>query len=117
MLRNNQVKKISATLPALGAYTVPFYKESSKILSIFGDKEISRLSRVSHLGTASAVFTGINHSRLEYMLLQCAIINLLPKFNLGTEQFAIGGKVKLSTLAEKSNYPQENTTFLQEKNC
>jgi hypothetical protein len=90
------VKKVSATLPALGAYTVPFYKESAKILEFLGDKEISRLSKIAHLGTAATVFTGINHSRLEYMLLQCAIINLLPKFNLGTEQFAIGGKVKLA---------------------
>ncbi|WP_126147589.1 hypothetical protein [Synechococcus elongatus] len=90
------MKKISATLPALGAYTVPFYKESAKILEFLGEKEINRLSKIAHLGTAASVFTGINHSRLEYLLLQCAIINLLPKFNLGTEQFAIGGKVKLA---------------------
>jgi hypothetical protein len=90
------VKKVSATLPALGAYTVPFYKESAKILEFLGEKELNRLSKIAHLGTAATVFTGINHSRLEYMLLQCAIINLLPKFNLGTEQFAIGGKVKLA---------------------
>lgn len=31
------------------------------------------------------------------MLLQCAIIDLLPKFNLGTEQFAVSSKVKLSS--------------------
>ncbi|MBD1895625.1 hypothetical protein [Coleofasciculus sp. FACHB-129] len=89
-------RKICATLPALGTYTVPFYKESAKILALLGDKELNRLSKIAHLGTAATVFTGINHSRLEYMLLQCAIINLLPKFNLGTEQFAISGKVKLA---------------------
>jgi HD superfamily phosphohydrolase len=90
------VRKISATLPALGSYTIPFYKESARILEFLGEKELNRLSKISHLGTTSAVFTGINHSRLEYMFLQCAIINLLPKFNLETEQFAISGKVKLS---------------------
>ena len=90
------MKKVSATLPALGSYTVPFYKESAKVLEFLGDKEVNRLSKIAHLGTAAVVFTGINHSRLEYMLLQCAIINLLPKFNLGTEQFAIGGKVKFA---------------------
>jgi len=91
-----EAKKVCATLPALGTYTVPFYKESAKILTLLGDKELSRLSKIAHLGTAATVFTGINHSRLEYMLLQCAIVNLLPKFNLGTEQFAISGKVKLA---------------------
>lgn len=89
-------RKICATLPALGTYTVPFYQESAKVLSLLGEKELNRLSKIDHLGTAATVFTGIKHSRLEYMLLQCAIVNLLPKFNLGTEQFAIKGKVKLA---------------------
>lgn len=89
-------EKISATLPALGTHTIPFYKESSKVLSFLGEKERKRLSKIAHLGTASEIFTGINHSRLEYMLLQCAIINLLPKFNLEKEQFATSGKVKLA---------------------
>lgn len=88
--------KISATLPALGAYTIPFHKESAKLLNHFTDKELNRLSKIAHLGTATAVFTGVSHSRLEYMLLQCAIIDLLPKFNLGTEQFAVSSRVKLS---------------------
>lgn len=92
------MKNISATLPALGSYTVPFYKESARVLDIFGDKELNRLSKIAHLGIAASAFTGINHSRLEYMLLQCAIINLLPKFNLGTEQFAVGGKVNLANV-------------------
>ena len=32
------MKKVSATLPALGSYTVPFYKESAKVLEFLGDK-------------------------------------------------------------------------------
>jgi hypothetical protein len=92
----SKFKKITATLPALGTYSVPFYKESSRLLEVVGEKELNRLSKIAHLGTAVTVFTGINHSRLEYMLLQCAITNLLPKFNLGTEQFAISGRVKLA---------------------
>ena len=87
------MKRIEATLPALGSYTVPFHDESEEVLSYLGDNELSRLDRVQHLGIASKVFTGVNHSRLEYLLLQCAIMNLLPKFHRGKEQFALSGKV------------------------
>lgn len=41
--------KISATLPALGAYTISFHKESAKLLKYFTDKELNRLSKVAHL--------------------------------------------------------------------
>lgn len=89
------MKNIDATLPNLGNYSIPFYKESSKILEFWEEKELNRLLRIPHLGTAASVFTGINHSRLEYMLLQCTITNLLPKFNLNTEKFALGSQVNL----------------------
>ncbi|WP_369158564.1 hypothetical protein [Candidatus Thiodiazotropha sp. LNASS1] len=87
------MRRIEATLPALGSYTVPFHNESEEVLDFLGNGELSRLDRVQHLGIASKVFTGVNHSRLEYLLLQCAIINLLPRFHRGKEQFALSGKV------------------------
>lgn len=90
------MKQINATLPTLGSYNISFHKESAILLDRITDKELNRLSRISHLGTAASVFTGINHTRLEYMLLQCAIIDLLPKLNVAAEQFEMSGKVKLS---------------------
>ena len=87
------MKRIEATLPALGGYTVPFFEESEEVLEFLGDKEIRRLDRVQHLGIAAKVFTGVNHSRLEYVLLQCAVINMLPRFHKGHEQFALSGSV------------------------
>lgn len=90
------MKRIEAALPALGNYVVPFHKESEEVLQFLGEKELSRLDRVQHLGVASKVFTGVNHSRLEYTLLQCAVINLLPKFQKGNENFALSGAVRIS---------------------
>ena len=89
------MKRIDATLPALGGYTVPFYKESEEVLEFLGDKELRRLDRVQHFGIAAKVFTGVNHSRLEYVLLQCAVINMLPRFHKGSEQFGLSGAVHI----------------------
>lgn len=89
------MKRIEVTLPALGTYVVPFFKESEEILFILGEKEQRRLDRIHHLGITAEVFTGVNHSRLEYLLLQCAIINLLPKFHRGDENFALSSPVRI----------------------
>jgi len=44
------MKNIIATIPALGSYTAPFYKESKEVLDFLGDQELRRLDRVQHLG-------------------------------------------------------------------
>lgn len=98
------MSKIEANLPALGVYSIGFHKESQEVLDFIGDSEFKRLDTVDHLGIAASVFTGVNHSRLEYLLLQCAVINLLPKFHKGNEHFALanpvlipGQKIKISS--------------------
>ena len=101
------MKRIQATLPALGSYTVHFHNESEEVLDYLGDKELGRLDRVQHLGIASKVFTGVNHSRLEYLLLQCAIISLLPKFHSGKEPFALSGKVYIPNQKSKFSSGEE----------
>lgn len=101
------MKKIEAALPALGNYVVPFHKESEEVLNFLGDKELRRLDRVQHLGVASKVFAGVNHSRLEYVLLQCAVINLISKFQKGDENFAVGGPVRIPGQNEKMSSGEE----------
>lgn len=86
-------KQITATIPNLGTYTVNFHNESAKIINSFGEEELSRLSRIPHLGTAVVNFTGINHSRLEYLLLECSITELLRKFNQTSNHFSFSGSV------------------------
>ena len=93
LLKESSMKTIDATLPALGSYSIPFYAESQEVLDYIGKGELERLDQVQHLGIASKVFTGVNHSRLEYLLLQCAVINLLPKFHNGKESLALSAKV------------------------
>lgn len=101
------MKRIDATLPALGGYTVPFFKESEEVWEFLGDKELRRLDRVQHLGIAAKVFTGVNHSRLEYVLLQCAVINMLPRFHKAHEQFALSGPVRIPGQAARVSSGEE----------
>lgn len=101
------MKRIEAALPALGNYTVSFYEESEEVIDFLGEKELHRLDRVEHLGIASKVFTGVNHSRLEYALLQCAVISLLPKFEKGNENFALSAKVRIPGQESKISSAEE----------
>lgn len=89
------MKVIEANLPALGQYNIKFHCESEETFNFLGDAEIRRLDSINHLGVASYVFTGTNHSRLEYVLLQCAIIELLPKFHKGSEALSLSGRVTI----------------------
>ena len=60
-----------------------------------GEKELERLGKIEHLGIAARVFTGVNHTRLEYTFLQCAVVSLLPKFHKDDDQLALSGKVNI----------------------
>nr|MBA3285413.1 hypothetical protein [Nitrosopumilus sp.] len=91
--------RIQATLPALGTIPIDFHKESLEVVRMMKPQEFSRLRKVAHLGIVSSIFTGANHSREEYMLLQCAVIGLLAKFHKGNESFALSSKVKLDGIS------------------
>lgn len=89
------MKVVEANLPALGKYNVRFHKESEEVCAFLGNSEFERLDTINHLGISSYVFTGTNHSRLEYVLLQCAIVELMPKFHKGNEALSLSGKVAI----------------------
>lgn len=101
------MRTITAALPALGTYNIPFYKESYLLLKEFGEKELNRLDRIAHLGVAARVFAGSNHSRYEYVLLQCAVVNLLPKYHLNDEHFSISTEVNINGLSKTISSGEE----------
>lgn len=90
--------RIRATLPTLGNIAVDFHAESEVIAKLFGVGEWDRLRSIPHLGVAASVFTGVHHSRLEYVLLQCAVTSLVAKLHRNDEQLALSGKVSLNGL-------------------
>jgi hypothetical protein len=93
------VLRIDATLPTLGAVAVDFHKESQVVADFMGEKEWRRLRSVPHLGVAASVFTGVNHSRLEYVLLQSAVAGLVAKLHKNDEQFALSNEVMLTGIS------------------
>lgn len=90
--------RVNATLPMLGTVPVDFHDESEVVTEFMGQKEWDRLRSVPHLGVAASVFTGVHHSRLEYVLLQCAVTWLVGKVHRNDEQFALSNKVALNGL-------------------
>lgn len=99
--------RIQSTLPALGTIPIDFHNESFEVVKMMGDKEFSRLRKVAHLGIVSSIFTGANHSREEYMLLQCAVIGLLAKLHKGNESFALSSTVKLNRITNPVSSGEE----------
>lgn len=100
-------RRIYATLPALGTIPIDFHKESSVLWDYLGDREARRLRDVPHLGVAASVFTGINHSRLEYTLLQCAVIGQIAKLHKDEERLGLAGSVKLNGAKSKVSSAEE----------
>lgn len=89
------MRRIEVSLPTIGQFQTYFFKESEALLGFFGDKELSRLDDIEHLGISSREFTGANHSRLEYALLQCALVQQMRVFFKDDEEFSLGNSVKL----------------------
>ncbi len=90
------LRTITANLPAIGAFRVNLHRESEQIINFFGDDELTRLGRIDHLGAATAAFPGINHKRLEYVLLQCAIAQIVAKLYKDNADLALANRVELS---------------------
>lgn len=101
------MQQIQATLPTLGSVVINFYRETDQVLEFFGDGELDRLGRVPHLGVASSVFTGVQHSRQEYTLLQCAIVELVARLHSHAEQLALANKVSIDGTSEKVSSGEE----------
>jgi len=98
---------LNANIPSLGTYEIRFHSESEEIVNFLEEKEFARLGEINHLGVASYVFTGTNHSRLEYLLLQCAIIEMLPRYHKGIESVSLAGKVTIPRQSRKISSGEE----------
>ena len=88
--------RLSATLPVIGKIDLDFHNESAELLGLLGEAELSRLNRIHHLGLSSLVFTGVNHSRLEYVLLLCATAIQIAKLHKHNDEVGLSGKIKLN---------------------
>lgn len=101
------MRQILANIPAIGAFRVNLHNESETVIKFFGDKELTRLEKIDHLGAASVAFSGISHKRYEYVLLQCAIAQLVAKLYKDNDYLALASKVEIAGVVNKISSGEE----------
>ena len=77
--------RIKEDIPILGKVTVNFIDLSAKLYQHYIDvNEIDRQKKTAHLGLISHAFKNSNHSRFDYLILQCVISELIENTFKGT---------------------------------
>ncbi|SMD31825.1 hypothetical protein SAMN04488029_0163 [Reichenbachiella faecimaris] len=77
--------RIEEDINILGKVSVNFLDLSSRIYKIYEkENETVRQSTTPHLGLISRAFPTVNHSRYEYLILQCVISELVENTFKGT---------------------------------
>lgn len=89
------MKVVNATIPVIGNTQIHFYNDSETVLDFSKLDELERLDDIPHLGLTKTAFTGINHTRLEYTLLQCSIVEIASKVHKDDSDISLSNKVTL----------------------
>ncbi|MEA5429559.1 hypothetical protein [Arcicella lustrica] len=77
--------RIESDIPILGRVNVNFLDVSSRIYKIYqNNQEVERQKSSAHLGLISHAFKNSNHSRYDYLILQCVISEIIENTFKGT---------------------------------
>ncbi|NDK55752.1 hypothetical protein [Pontibacter fetidus] len=88
-------KRVEEDIPILGKVYVNFVNLASKMYGIYEkENEIERQKTIPHLGLIARAFKGVNHSRYEYLILQCVISELADNNFKGTT--SAQGNIKIN---------------------
>ncbi|MEW4328364.1 hypothetical protein Q0N12_17070 [Rossellomorea marisflavi] len=83
---------VKVNLPTLGVVSINFRDISAEVVDLFNNiREFSRQKGIKHLGLIAEVFEGSSHSRYEYVMLQCAFVDLVENQYKGSPNIALGG--------------------------
>jgi hypothetical protein len=89
------------TLPSLGYVSINFYCSAFSVSELYEKLgEFDRQKKINHLGLISNEIDGATHTRYEYLMLQCALADILDKLNKGVYA---QGELKVSGKAFKGN--------------
>ncbi|SDG67768.1 hypothetical protein SAMN04488062_101352 [Flavobacterium omnivorum] len=78
-------RRLTENIPILGRVQVNLVDLASRIYNIYlSEKEVERQQSSAHLGLISKAFQGINHSRYDYLILQCVISEIADNTFKGT---------------------------------
>jgi hypothetical protein len=109
-------------LPVTGRTRINFFDCCAETFEIYKEQhEFERQKKIKHLGLISRVFDSSNHTRYEYLMLQCALVDMVDALNKGESQVALGslkdgsnvylGNGLLKAWFMLSNYGQCFNTF------
>jgi hypothetical protein len=88
-------KRIEEDIPILGRVYVNFVDLASRFYDVYlKEDEVERQRKTAHLGLISKAFKGINHSRFDYLILQCVISELADNNFKGTT--SAQGSIKIN---------------------
>lgn len=90
-------KRIEENIPILGRVYVNFVNLASRIYDVYvKENEVDRQKQTQHLGLISKAFVGINHTRFDYLILQCVISELVENNFKGTT--TAQGSIKINNV-------------------
>ena len=89
-------------LPNFGNVDISFRDIAEKIYKIYiSVNEFERQKCIQHLGLISYAFEGVNHTRYEYVMLQCALADVHDYFQKGKNTAL--GSIKINGVEYSSN--------------
>lgn len=75
---------LSVCLPLLGKAKINFYDVAAIMFDVYKTtREFDRQKEMNHLGIISETIEGANHTRYEYLMLQCLICDLMDNIHKG----------------------------------
>jgi hypothetical protein len=118
-------KSIGINLSLIGNIRVNFYGFAYELIKIYEkEKEFERQKKIKHLGLISEVIESSHHTRYEYLMLQCFLVDVIENTYKGTSN-AIGslkidgkqyeGNSLIKTWFLLSNFGHTLNTFGDEK--
>ncbi|MBC3540248.1 hypothetical protein ACFSC6_01395 [Rufibacter sediminis] len=88
-------RRIEEDIPILGKVYVNFVNLASIVFELYEkENEIARQKNIPHLGLIARAFKGVNHSRYEYLIIQCVISELADNNFKGTT--SAQGNIKIN---------------------
>lgn len=91
----SDIKFIETIIPSIGRRRIKFYGFDSEIYNLYSENnEFCRQKQIKHLGIITKINDGANHTRFDYLALQCALVDILGDLSKGTPLTTGSIKVK-----------------------
>ncbi|MGN7409440.1 hypothetical protein [Sporosarcina sp. SAFN-010] len=94
---------VQANIPTFGLLDISFFGKSYEACELYNvTNEFDRQKNMKHLGLISRVFDSVIHSRYDYLMLQCMLVDIFDKFHSSESIYNVGN-LKLKGESESGN--------------